>query len=973
MTYKFILLCISQLVLGLTHAQEKNTPLTWQDIPSWTYNRTGMAVPSPDGKWIGYIAGPTQGDLTLNLKTTANSSQQYHYPIGGQNSGITFSEHSNFVAFYQSPDYKTIKSNEKAKKPNLKKLRLVSLKDTASVVFENVQKFDFSNEDGNWLALRFDSPTPAQKNETAGKGANLLLYNLNNKKKFNIGSVHDYAFNKNGTLLAYSVDADGQNGNGIFLLNLNTGLTTVIQNDEATFSKINWNKEGTAFSLLKSKKNKDYKTPVYSLIGVRNVLAKNPETHSYTGLKEQQITAGYGISENSVPYWSKDLSRIFFGIAKIEKTNVQPEKTQDAKVDSLAQNVKSAGLVDSTQRSTDSTAAALATKSPQKPATNKKELEKPDMTIWNWQDKRLQSSQRTQLERDKKFNIMSAWEIASDKFVSLADSNLRSISLAPNQKIGYGLDFSPYEFTSNLDGQRFADVYIVDIATSERRLAIEKLYLNASFSTSFSPTSSHILYYNEGDYYVLDVKTLAKTNITKNIPTSFISVTDDHNVSKPATGTFGWTHDGRFVLLKDNYDLWKVSLDGKSHQQLTDNWKSKKLFATSYNNIYPDDEDIDLSKDQYFGVMDDNNKQTGIALLPAKSDKMQVLTLEDAYIGPVNKVKHASAFFYSRQTPTVSPELYMSTDKMLTSPVKLVADSAKQLLSAGSKLISYISDHGDTLQAVLYLPANYVEGQTYPTITYIYERLTNGKNSYSLPAYPGGGFNRAMYTSNGYAVLMPDIKYKLNDPGMSAVACVVPAVKAAVATGIVDEKNVAIHGHSWGGYQTSFLITQTNIFKAAVAGAPLTNMISMYSLIYWNSGSSNQSIFESSQGRLTTGYWDNWDAYARNSPIFHIKNVQTPLIIMHNDKDGAVDYTQGIEYFNGLRRLNKPVVLLTYNGENHGLAKEVNQKDYAVRMMEYFDHYLKGKEAPDWWSKGIDFMALPKHLEDRAFEVSSID
>jgi len=312
----------------------------------------------------------------------------------------------------------------------------------------------------------------------------------------------------------------------------------------------------------------------------------------------------------------------------------------------------------------------------------------------------------------------------------------------------------------------------------------------------------------------------------------------------------------------------------------------------------------------------------------------------------------------------------VASDKLLKSEKQLtnnIANEKASVLSSGSKLISYVSAHGDTLEATLYLPANYVEGQSYPTITYIYERLTQEKNNYAQPSFPGGGFNRAMYTNNGYAILMPDIKYKLNDPGMSAVACVVPAVQAAIKTGIVDEKNVAIHGHSWGGYQTSFLITQTNIFKAAVAGAPLTNMISMYSLIYWNTGSSNQSIFESSQGRLTTGYWDNWDAYVRNSPIYHIKKVNTPLIIMHNDKDGAVDYTQGVEYYNSLRRLNKPVVMLTYNGENHGLMKEVNRKDYAVRMMEYFDHYLKGKPAPDWWAKGIDYVDLPKHLEERAF------
>ena len=179
----------------------------------------------------------------------------------------------------------------------------------------------------------------------------------------------------------------------------------------------------------------------------------------------------------------------------------------------------------------------------------------------------------------------------------------------------------------------------------------------------------------------------------------------------------------------------------------------------------------------------------------------------------------------------------------------------------------------------------------------------------------------------------------------------VPAVKAAIATGIVDAKKVGITGHSWGGYQTSFLVTQTDIFAAAVAGAPLTNMISMYSLVYKNSGGGNMAIFESSQGRFKGGYWDNWDAYYRNSPVFFAKNVKTPLMILHNDKDGAVDFTQGVEYYNTLRRMGKPVIMLEYIGENHGLARRPNQRDYTVRMKEYFDHYLKGAPAPDWMAE----------------------
>jgi dipeptidyl aminopeptidase/acylaminoacyl peptidase len=286
--------------------------------------------------------------------------------------------------------------------------------------------------------------------------------------------------------------------------------------------------------------------------------------------------------------------------------------------------------------------------------------------------------------------------------------------------------------------------------------------------------------------------------------------------------------------------------------------------------------------------------------------------------------------------------------------------------SSGAQLVNYTTAKGDKLQGALYLPANYEKGRSYPTIVYIYERLSQNLNHFKAPR--ANGFNEAFYTSNGYAVFEPDIRYRVNDPGMSAVWSVVPALKAAISTGIVDASRVGIQGHSWGGYQTSFLVTQTDVFAAAVAGAPLTNMISMYSLIYKNSGGTNQAIFESSQGRFYGGYWDNLEAYMRNSPVFHARNVKTPLMILHNDRDGAVDFTQGVEYFNTLRRLGKPVVMLEYVGENHNLRRPVNQQDYTVRMKEFFDHHLMAKPAPDWLTKGVPRLQMEDHLRQRQQE-----
>ncbi len=337
----------------------------------------------------------------------------------------------------------------------------------------------------------------------------------------------------------------------------------------------------------------------------------------------------------------------------------------------------------------------------------------------------------------------------------------------------------------------------------------------------------------------------------------------------------------------------------------------------------------------------------------------------DAAYTRLLKAEDADQYVYTRET-SLEPADYYITDATFAEGSRLT-DMRPQVAgfqwSSGVQLVNYTSDKGDKLQAALFLPANYEKGRSYPTMVNFYEKMSQTANQFAAPS--ANGFNRSVYTSNGYAVLIPDITYRVNDPGMSAVWCMVPAVKAAIATGIVDAKHIGITGHSWGGYQTAFLVTQTDVFAAAVAGAPLTDMVSMYSLIYKNTGGGNGAIFESSQGRFKGGFWDNWEAYYRNSPVFFAKNVKTPLMILHNDKDGAVDFTQGVEYFTTLRRLQKPVIMLEYLGENHGLRKPANMHDYTVRMKEFFDHYLKGTPAPDWMVNGVPRLKMDEHLKDR--------
>jgi len=945
---KLILFVFALPFAGKTSAQDKPA-LAWKDISKWTYNR-GTSL-SPDGQWTAWSSGPTEGDLKMTIRKTFDTLK-YSYPIGASASPISFTKDSKFAAFKVSAKDAEAKVARKTMKPVYDKLLLVSLADNKQTTFEKVRSFNFSGENSSWIAIQFMAPETAAKGPDAPKGTDVLLYNLVNKKSFNLGNVAEFSFNKAGDQLAYIVDANGQNGNGIFLRDMKTGLTTALDNDKATYKSINWNEDGNAFALLKSNKNEKFKDDVFSIIGISKINGDLTTKVIYNGIDDTTFPKGMGINTNASPYWSDDQSTLFFGI------NTLAKKEDKKAADSLSRT-----------RKPDAKADSLAKVAKIEP--KKEDIEKPDMIIWNWQDKRLQSAQQTQEMRDKNFNYTSSYRISDKKFTQLADSSMRSVMVAPKQLYAIGYDNSNYELAGNLDGQSYTDIYLIDLKSGAKKRLFEKMYATNGGRLSIAPNGKIASYYVDGVFYSINLENGQIANLTGNIKTSFVDELDDHNVSKPATQNLGWSTDSKYALIMDNYDLWRISADGKSVVSLSDNWKSTKASVAGRLRIYPYEKGTDLSKDQYFMVFNSKSKDMGLGILPAGKSKINVLFTDENAYGALIKAENAKVFAYTKSNYSQSPVHFATANTDLSGAKQVTTntpDQTKYAWTSGVKLINYVSANGDSLQAALYLPANYVAGKVYPTITYIYERLTDGLNNYSMPSFPSGGFNKAMYLSNGYAVLEPDIKYKLNDPGMSAVACVVPAVKAAIATGVVDEKNVAIHGHSWGGYQTSFLITQTNIFKAAAAGAPLTNMISMYSLIYWNSGGTNQAIFEASQGRLTPGYWDNWDAFARNSPVYHIKKVQTPLLLLHNDKDGAVDYTQGIEYYNGLRRLNKPVVMITYKGENHGIAKLPNRKDYAVRMMEYFDYMLKGKPAPEWWSKGVNRLDMEKHLETRAFD-----
>jgi dipeptidyl aminopeptidase/acylaminoacyl peptidase len=910
-------------------------PIGIQDVMDW--KRIMGATLSRDGSWFAYRVSPTEGNSELVVGSTATETE-HRFPLGEGGGAITFSADSRWLGFTITPTKEESERARAQRRSARSKVGLLELASGEMTEVPDIRSFAFAGERGGWIALSRFAAAAAGGTAGAGgsggsdgdrpRGTDLLLHELATGTRLNLGNVAEYRFDETGRWLAWVVDAEGKAGNGIQLRDMETGVIRVLEGGEARYSNLAWAPRKDALVVLKAVEHEGYEGPLHSVVGWRNFNARGgPVRTAYDPQQDEGFPEGMTISPNRAPEWTDALDGLLFGIHEV-KAKEEAEGNNDA---------------------------------PSRPDTLTND-ERADLVLWHWEDSRLQPMQQVQERWDRDFTYLAVYWPESGRFVRLADDGVRTVNPAAQGHWAVGFDQGPYELDGNLDGRRLRDVYAVDMRSGDRTLILQ----GARWAYDLSPTGGHFLYYEDGHYHTYEMDTGTRHTISRDVPTTFVNTENDHNVVDPPIAPRGWARDGRYVILHDNWDLWRVSVQGDQGLNLTVNGRDEGIRYRALIQHDPEGRPgFDLSAPLFILPYGEWTKKSGIGRLTRGRPGVEMLAWEDAQFGRPEKARDTEVYVFTHATFQHYPN-YHVTDASFRNPRQITdafPEQSRFLWSSGSILLDYEGEEGGRLQGALHLPANYREGERYPTVVYIYERLSQGLNSYTFPS--ANGFNKSVYTSHGYAVLMPDITYKVNDPGMSAVWSVLPALEAAIATGVVDRERVGIQGHSWGGYQTSFLITQTDAFAAAVAGAPLTNMISMYSAMYWNTGSANQPIFESSQGRFTGGYWEVMDAYTRNSPVYFAQEVSTPLLLLHNDKDGAVDFTQGIEYYNTLRRLRKPVVMLQYKGENHGLAKRANQKDYTVRMLEFFDHYLKGAPAPGWWTDGVPHLKMEEHLKER--------
>jgi dipeptidyl aminopeptidase/acylaminoacyl peptidase len=974
------------------------------EIKAW--NSIRQNVLSQDGRWFVYVVGPSEGDATLVIRGTARDATERRIPVGNGGGSAQISGDSRWLGYLVAPATPPEgrgrggrggqggaaaggragagAGNGNGGDNARNKLVLMDLASGETREFESIRQFRFNGDAPAWVAMqgypanaggggaggagaggggggrgggRGGAGGGGGGGTVAGGGVDLLLYELSTRETFNVGLVQQYAFDETGDWLAYTKDNPDQVGNGVQLRNMKTGVARAIESERVIYRQLAWDEETGALSVMRGKVAEG--DTVFSIAVFTDFAAAGPgrkllfDPATVTAFPE-----GWKVASDRAPTLAEDLSAVFFGLREDTDDPIGGSPGVVPGAPGSGGNINQGGR-----------AAGAGGNNGQN------QEEQPSLVLWHAEDPRLQSQQIVQENQDRSFSYLTAFRFGSNRFVRLADEELRNVTLTPGDRYAYGTDNRAYQQDASYSGWQYQDVYRVDLETGARTLIMKK---RPSGGMSASPDGRRLLFFGvDGHYWVLDLATGDSVNITRNVPTSFVDAEDDvNNLFPPATPSRGWTRDGSAVLLYDNWDLWLVpATPGSARaQNLTVNGKRDQL---RYRAIHPwganEGEDgaaagsdgLDMSKPLYVEVYGEWTKKEGLARVDPGKPGAQTMFFEDLNYG-VQKAVDADVFLYTRQTFTEYPNYWVFNSGFQGGyQITDVNPQIKDLAwSSGTRLIDYRSDKGDRLQGALYLPANYEPGKKYPLLVTIYEKRSQNKNNFVSPSETRAP-DPSLYTNRGYAVLDPDIVYRVNDPGMSAVWAVIPAVKAAIATGVVDAEKVGLWGHSWGGYQTAFLVTQTDIFAAAVAGAALTDMVSMYSSVYWNTGGTNQAIFESSQGRFRGNFIDNYDAYIRNSPAFHAHKVTTPLMLLHNDKDGAVDFNQGITYFNTLRQLGKQVILLEYVGENHGLARPVNQRDYATRMAEWFDHYLKGAPAPEWIQKGIPWLDMQEHFRNR--------
>jgi dipeptidyl aminopeptidase/acylaminoacyl peptidase len=570
--------------------------------------------------------------------------------------------------------------------------------------------------------------------------------------------------------------------------------------------------------------------------------------------------------------------------------------------------------------------------------------------VWHWMDPRILPQQKVLWEREKDRTYTAVHHMDSGSTVTLTDPNLPDLTVPAQALVALARSDVPYRREATWEGGR-SDAYVVDLASGERRRFAEAI----RSPPSLSPHGRFAVYYHQGDYHLYDVTAGTTRNVTEGLGVPIADEDHDYPDPPPGYGIGGWLEDDAAVLIYDKFDIWVVPTREGTAWSLTDGAGRPAHRVFRVVDTDPDTEAIGGSDDLLLASYHDLEKSFGFYRARADRAGVRRLVEDDKRFEFRAKAEDADVILFTREAYDEFPDLWVAA--MDLSGARKVTDVNPQIADFAwgkAELVEWRSLDGRMLQGVVIKPGDYEPGKRYPVLVYYYRFFSQRLNEFNdpsvnhRPSFP-------VYASNGYVVFLPDVRFEVGRPGLASTKSVVPGVQHLIDIGLADPDAVALHGHSWSGYQTAFMVTQTDIFATAIAGAPVGNMTSAYSGIRLGSGLARQFQYEMGQSRLSGSLWEARDEYIDNSPVFFADRVDTPLLILHGDVDDAVPWEQSIELYLALRRLGKEAVFLQYRDEPHHPQTYANKLDWAMKMKEWLDHYLKGAPAPEWITKGIPY------------------
>ena len=900
------------LFLSFTSFSQKQV-LDHSDYGLWNSVKGSMLA--PDGKHVLFSLEKGEKDSFLKVKDINGTTVFEHE----RSSKGMFSYDSNHVFFTIKAwkDSIVAMKSRKVKKKDLPKdsLGIFNLNLNDLVKIGNVKSYKSPKEWSGYVAYTLEEIKKEEEKDSlsekkekkkkpkkVGKknGYHVVLRNLETNKEDTLKFVTHFTFAKKGKSFAYSSSGtDKDSLAGVFVMNLENGQTQSIHRArKAKYFQLEFGESGKNLGFVV-----DTDTTKIQIRPNELFHWKEGASEAKKMVDTESAPTGYLVSSDGKVSFSKDESKLFFGLRR-------PPVIKDTTL------------------------------------TNEEIV---NVEVWTYDEPRLYTVQELDLKKDTVRSFQAAIQLKTDKLVQLATTDYPNSELGNEGNAHYALTSAsdPYRLESQWTGYNDYDYRLVNTSTGETQTEIKK-----SERLRLSPNADYAFGYSRKDttWVTYDTSSGARKALTKD--KVFYSEWHDYPDYPYSYGVAGFTKDDKSIILYDRYDLWEFDPKTGEGIRLTKGRETK----TRYRYVKLDKEErfLNAKDDWLLTTFDETTKNSGFANYNPRNKKLVSLISGPYRFANAKKAKLNAQILFTKESFEVFPDLY--TSDMGLKKVTQLSDANPQQKSYNwgtNELVNWTSLDGKELTGMLVKPENFDPTKKYPLIVNFYERSSDGLHRHRAPRAERSTINYSFYTSRGYVIFNPDIHYRVGYPGESAYNCVIPGVTSLIEKGYIDKDNIGVQGHSWGGYQIAYLVTRTDIFKAAEAGAPVPNMISAYGGIRWWTGLSRQFQYEHTQSRIGGTPWEYPARYIENSPIFNIDKINTPLLIMHNDADGHVPWYQGIEFFVSLRRLGKPSWFLNYNGEPHWPLKLQNRKDFSIRMAQFFDYYLKGDAKPMWMERGV--------------------